>query len=219
MIVLPTLIGYACFIFMIIGFFKPKASLFWMKDTTKRTRKRSIAIYLPAFILLEVLLVLFVPKDDNKLQETTNDMKQNLFYEKDIDLETGDTIYRTCILTQGGHIPYYSKGNIDPTAILTFEKCGKRIQASLFLTLGEFIKGDTIDVYFSGQNPEVQYTYKLKSNKEVVLNIPNAEAFMKKLNMRPYFLLHIPMPKQNGRMPFYATYNEGKVTFDKKNFE
>ena len=57
MIVLLTLIGYACFILMIIGFFKPKASLFWMKDAAKRTRKRSIAIYLPAMIVALIILV------------------------------------------------------------------------------------------------------------------------------------------------------------------
>lgn len=218
MIVLLTLIGFTCFILLMIGFFKPQVSLFWIKDTEKRTRKRSLTIYLPAFILFEILLILSVP-NDNAPQEAANDIKQNLLYEKDIDLETGDTIYQTSIFAQGGYMPHYSKSGINPMAILTFEKKKNKLQAFLYLTLGEFVKGDTIDVYFSGQKPEVQYTYNLLSPKKAVLDISNPEALMKKLNMRTYFFIHIPMPKQNGRMPFHAIYDEGKVTFDKKNFE
>lgn len=208
-----------CIVLMILGIFNPNISLFFITQKEKITRKKSTFIYFSLLLFIWFLLVVF-QSDENKISnEKQSETISELLYQKDIDIDTGDTIYKTSIFAKTGYVPYYSKNNINPEAILTFQKNNKNIQSSIYLTLGEFIKGDTIDIYFSGQNPEIKATYYLKSKNEAILKIKNCEAFMKKLNMRTYFFIHIPIPKQNGKTSFYSIYKEGKVTFESKNYK
>lgn len=204
-----------CLLF--IGIFNPKKSLFWIKEQSKRTRKMSFFIYL--FLLLFMWgLIMILPRKKYNTSVKKNGIKKELLYEKDIDLNTGDTIYKASMFAEGPFLSYYSQGRIAPNLIFTFSKLKENIEVSLYLTLGEFIEGDTVDVYFKGVKPDVKYTYKLKSNKEAILNIPNPEAFMKKVNIELITSLHIPIKKQGYRVPFSYIHDEGKVTFDKSNF-
>lgn len=205
-----------CLLF--IGIFNPKISLFWIKKQSKRTRKMSFFIYLFLLLFMWALLII-LPRNNYNTSVKKDGIKKDLLYEKDIDLNTGDTIYKASMFAEGPFLFHYSKGRIAPTAILTFNKLKENIEVSLFITLGEFIEGDTVDVYFKGVKPDVKYTYKLKSNNEAILNIPNPEAFMKKVNIELVMHLHVPIQKQEGyKVPFSYIHDEGKVTFDKSNF-
>lgn len=206
-------ISFLCFIFMIVGFFSPKSSLFWMKDQGKRTRMISFLIYFPAFIILGSLSSLFEENSNEKEagDKYINENKKEWCYEKDIDLNTGDTIYKASLFAEGPFLSYYRAGNISPNAIFTFSKIRDKITASVYLTLGEFIEGDTIDVFFKGIKPDARYTYELVSNKEAVLNIPNIDAFMKKVNMECIMTLEIPIPKQGSKTVFCYMYQENSL--------
>lgn len=212
-----TLFSLASLILLVVGFFSPNSSLFWESNKEKRTRVKSLLVYMPLFIVFEILLVIFSPNDSsegNKASQRINDNKKDWYYEKDIDLNTGDTINKASLFSEGPYLSYYRAGNIAPNAILTFSKKGKELNASVYLTLGEFIKGDTIDVYFKGLKPDARYTYKLKSNKEAILNIPNIEAFMKKVNMECVMTLEIPIPKQGSKTVFGYMYKENSLKFN-----
>lgn len=217
-IILSILLAF-CIALMILGVFNPNISLFFIRNKEKITRTKSILIYLSLLLFIWFLLVEFQSDKNKVLNKTQSKIRKELLYEKDIDLNTGDTIYKASMFAEGPLLFYYSKGKIAPTAILTFNKLKENIEVSLFLTLGEFIEGDTIDVYFKGVKPDVKYTYKLKSEKEAILNIPNPDAFMKKVNIELVMHLHVPIKKQEGyKVPFSYIHDEGKVTFDKSNF-
>lgn len=210
--------SFVSLILLVLGFFSPKSSLFWEKNQEKRTRVKSLLVYLPLFILFEALLVIVSPDGGSKenKEATIKELNNNCIYDKDIDLNTGDTIYKTSIIGKGSPLLYYSKGNYDSIVYITFEKNGNKKQASIYLTLGEFIENDTVDIYFTSQKPEIQYTYELKSEKEAILNISNVDAFMKKINLKSGFYINLPIKKQYlGRTPFIVIYNEGKVVFEK----
>lgn len=207
-------ISFLCFVFMIVGFFSPKSSLFWMKDQGKRTRTISFLVYFPAFIILGSLSSLFEENSNEKEagdKKYINENNNEWYYEKDIDLNTGDTIYRASLFADGPYLSYYISGNIAPKAIFTFTKNGDKKTASIYLTLGEFIEGDTVDVFFLSNKPDARYTYKLISNKEAVLNIPNIDAFMKKVNMESSMILEIPIPKQGSKTVFCYMYQENSL--------
>ena len=208
------IIAFLSLILMITGFFSPKNSLFWMKDQSKRTRMISFLIYFPAFIIFASFASLFENgnnKEDNKDEKYINKNKKEWSYDKDIDLNTGDTIYKASLYAEGPFLSYYRAGNVIPNAIFTFCKNGDKKTASVYLTLGEFIEGDTIDVFFKGIKPDAKYTYKLVSNKEAVLNIDNIDAFMKKVNMECIMTLEIPIPKQDSKTVFSYTYQENSL--------
>lgn len=65
-----SLIGFACFVFMLIGFFSPKTSLFWIKDANKRKRGLSFVVYFFSFMFFS-LLVSITDDGDNDAEVTT----------------------------------------------------------------------------------------------------------------------------------------------------
>ena len=170
------------------------------------------------FLLFCLLMAMCFGGSDSDQKEnketTNNELQKEWFYEKDIDLNTGDTVYSATLFGKGPFLSHYHS-DVRPTALFTFKKEGDNLQASVLLSLGEFIKNDTIDIYFLTMKPSARYTYKLISSKEAVLNVPNPEALLKKVNMKNAFFLEIPIQKQmSKRTVFEFMYTEN--TLDKR---
>ena len=108
MIVLFGLISFTCFVFMIIGIFSPKTSLFWIKDENKRKKGTSFVFYFLSSIFFSFLSGLAVDnsdsaeivKQDNSVQEspiTAEEAPSNWEYSTDFDEMNERTMYfATC---------------------------------------------------------------------------------------------------------------------------
>ena len=100
-----------CLSLLIIGFFSPKTSLFWLKDDKKKKRGLSFIIYFTAMIVLSMLSSLISSEDSEVMVESvTNNTTDSIattvvekeipaywVYTEDYDQMNEDTIYfATC---------------------------------------------------------------------------------------------------------------------------
>lgn len=182
-------ISFLCFIFMIVGFFSPKSSLFWMKDQGKRTRMISFLIYFPAFIILGSLSSLFEDGDSTNENSTTQEIKQendelekkeapsNWYYSKDYDEMNERTIYFATCTSLNSHefeFPYNGGSEL----YLIIRNMGEGNEVLLRISKGSIygsLNNEIIRFKFDDGKPE-SYSFNSASDGSselAFLNQPN----------------------------------------------
>lgn len=71
------LLGFISFILLVVSFFKPKATLFWVKNKTTATKAMAIVPYITLFLLFEILALTVTPQKEQYKKESNHEKIDN----------------------------------------------------------------------------------------------------------------------------------------------
>lgn len=156
--VIFSLLAFAVLVLLIVGFFSPKSSLFWMKDIEKRTRLKSFAVYFVAFILLEVVVVATSSDEpaSQRVAETEEESTANADENRYIEglapvvvygnlKEKGFKLHRSFNEFGYGWECEKKEGGIHYHAQVFSEKDKKKVESVKFTAMVEDVTADIMD--------------------------------------------------------------------------
>lgn len=213
MYVLFSLISFGCLIFMIIGFFNPKKSLFWIKDESKINKKVSFISYFISFLFFGFISDLCenksesttIVKKENNLQNTLpNKDKSNWEYSTQIDEMSEKTMYFASSTSINSHefdFPY----NGGAFLFLTIRNMNGKNEVIVEISKGQIhgsYNDEVIRFKFDNGNPEPYYFSSASDGSSNIAFINQSNKLIDKIRKSKKVKVDIPV------------FQEGRPVFD-----
>nr|DAV31895.1 MAG TPA: hypothetical protein [Caudoviricetes sp.] len=185
------------------------------KEKPTKTEKALPIIF--GVIITIFIIVVFLPNDEQRKKiitsKTETDHVGEWVLEKDIDLNTGDTIYRVSLFTeQAPALSFYRETNMK----FCIDRTNDKYEVSLVLGKGHFLPNKKVDLYFLSMKPDISYEYDLLDNGRCAqLKVGNTKALIKKIQIGTGFFLHAHIDKQTSETPFGFVYNQESASIIK----
>lgn len=184
-------------------------------EKEKKVRSGCFLIFILT-IVIACIVQMCSKSDDNEKQPenvvSNESAIKEWIHEKDIDLNTGDTIYTATLIAEGPYLSGYTRTT--PNAFLSISKCKDKTRVVVVISIGEFIEKDKIGIFFGGTKPDLECKYILEDHQKVVLDIPNTTALLKKINMKTFMTLELPIQKQDYKVPFSFIFGENSLKYE-----
>lgn len=179
-------------------------------DQRKPTKLEKSLPIIFGIIVLTLIIAVLIPTDEQKTKDDNKEIisiKNNEWVlEKDIDINTGDTIYKSSLFTDmAPALSFYRETNM----MFCIDKTGDTYNLSLILGKGHFLPNKKVDFYFLSMKPDMSYEYDVSDDgKCAKLKVKNAKALIKKIQNGTGFFVHVYIDKQTGDTAFGFMYDQ-----------